>query len=90
MLKKRSNFIIIKDHFEYGFVSNLLLRIMDYIGNRYNDVNVPKIYFTKISLKKILALSNLKVEYKIINQRYYSKLFLFLSNPNLHFLYLLK
>jgi len=90
MLKKRSSFIIIKDHFEYGLISNFLLRFMDYIGNRYNNVNVPKIYFTKASLKKILILSDLKIDYKVINQRYYSRLFLFLSNPNLHFLYLLK
>ena len=90
LLKKRSKYLIIKDHFEEGLISNFLLRLMDYIGNRYNNVNVPKKYFTKKGFQKILNLVGLKIDYKVINQRYYNKVFLFMSSPNLHFLYLLK
>ncbi len=89
-LKKRSNFLLIKDHFEYGSVSNFLLRFMDYVGNRYNNVNTPKKYFTKKIIQRILVEGNFKIHFKVTNQRYYSRLFLFLSNPNLHFIYLLK
>ena len=90
LFKKRSKYLIIKDHYEEGWFSNFLLRFMDYIGNRYNNVNVPRRYFTKKSFQKILSIGGLKIDYKVINQRYYSKFFLFMSNPNLHFLYLLK
>ena len=90
LFKKRSKYLIIKDHYEEGWFSNFLLRFMDYIGNRYNNVNVPRKYFTKKSFQKILSSGGLKIDYKVINQRYYSKFFLFMSNPNLHFLYLLK
>ena len=33
---------------------------------------------------------NIKVIKKVNKNRYYSKIFLFFSNPNLHFIYLLK
>ena len=33
-LRKRSKFLIIKDHFQYGFFSNMALIFMDYFGNQ--------------------------------------------------------
>jgi hypothetical protein len=62
---------------------------MDFIGNYHNDVSIPNKYFTKDKLKKILKKNKIKVKKKILNKRYHSKIFLFLSNPNFHFIYII-
>ena len=41
-LSKLSKIIIIKDHFEHGFVSRQLLRFVDFYANYGYGVNVPK------------------------------------------------
>jgi len=88
-LKSKSKNILIKDHYEYSIISRQLLRFMDFVGNYYNGVNVPKKYFTKNSIEKILKQSNLKLNKEINNFQYYSKMFLFFSNPKLHFIKIL-
>ena len=79
--------MIIKDHFEWSFFSRVLLIFMDFIGNYYNDVSIPNKYFTKHQFNKILDKNNIKIKKKILDKRYHSKIFLFLSNPNFHFIY---
>jgi hypothetical protein len=89
-LRNKSTYVLIKDHYEYSVFSRSILRFMDFIGNYYNGVNVPKAYFTKDSFRIIVKKSNLKI-YKVIdNYRYYSRMFLFFSNPRLHFIKILK
>jgi 2-polyprenyl-3-methyl-5-hydroxy-6-metoxy-1,4-benzoquinol methylase len=88
-LKNKSKSILIKDHYEYSAFSRQLLRFMDFVGNYYNGVNVPKKYFTKNSIAKILKKSNLKLNKEINDYQYYSKMFLFFSNPKLHFIKIL-
>lgn len=39
--------VIVKDHFEYGAATRLLLRTMDYVGNHAYGVSVPERYFTE-------------------------------------------
>ena len=63
---------------------------MDFIGNYYNDVNVPKKYFDKKNLTNLLRSANLTVVKKKTKIRYYSKFFFIFSNPKLHFIYVLK
>ena len=63
---------------------------MDFIGNYYNNVNIPKEYFKKKDFDIFIEKLNIKVIKKVNKNRYYSKKFLFFSNPNLHFIYLLK
>lgn len=89
-LKNLSHCLIIKDHFQYGILTNFTLRFMDFIGNYYNDVNIPKKYFDKKNLTNLLRSTSLIIVKKKINIRYYSKFFLFFSNPKLHFIYVLK
>ena len=89
-LKGLSKCLIIKDHFQYGILTNSTLRFMDFIGNYYNDVNIPKKYFDKKNLTNLLRSANLKIIKKKTKIRYYSKFFLFFSNPKLHFIYVLK
>lgn len=88
-LKSKSDYLIIKDNFEWGFFSRQIMRFMDFIGNYYNDVSIPKKYYTKKQFEEFLEKLNIKVIKKIINERYYSKVFLFFSNPKLHFIYLM-
>lgn len=89
-LKKKSNYIIIKDHFEDTFFARQILRFMDFIGNYYNNVSIPKKYFKKNDFEKILKNNNFKIVKKIVDTKVYSKKFLFFSNPKLHFVYLIK
>jgi hypothetical protein len=42
-----ANFVIVKDHFEYGFFSRQMLRLMDFAGNWAYGVSVPKAYFSQ-------------------------------------------
>jgi len=88
-LKNKSKNIFIKDHYEYSIFSRQLLRFMDFVGNYYKGVNIPDKYFTRNSIANILKKSNLKLNKEINNYQYYSKIFLFFSNPRLHFIKIL-
>ena len=87
---KKANRIILKDHFQYGFFSNKILQFMDYIGNSYYGLKTPKKYFNKKYIDEFLFNNGYEVEKKILDVKYYSSWFLFLSNPKLHFIYLIK
>lgn len=89
-LRCQSDYILIKDHFEHSYFSRLILIIMDFIGNYYNEVKIPKKYFTKESFKKLIDDLNLKEIEQINNQNYYDSKFLFFNNPKLHFISLIK
>ncbi len=52
--KRVGNFIIIKDHFEYGFFSRTLLQLADIVGNYGYGVSIPKQYFTKKRFQELL------------------------------------
>ena len=83
-----SKYIIIKDHFKYGFLSNLTLKAMDYIGNRGYGVKRPAKYFTRESYMDLISNLNLKEKYLKENIHLYDKNFLFklLSNPKWQFI----
>ena len=88
-IKNATEVLIIKDHFEYSIFSRWVLKFMDFIGNYYNNVNIPKKYFTKNSFNELLVELNLNINEKFLDKRYYSKIFLYLSNPKLHFIYVI-
>ncbi len=88
-IKNATEVLIIKDHFEYSIFSRWVLKFMDFIGNYYNNVNIPKKYFTKNSFDELLVELNLNINEKFLDKRYYSKIFMYLSNPKLHFIYVI-
>lgn len=90
MIKSKSNYIIIKDHFQYGILSNQFLRFLDFFGNLNSNIKTPKKYFSVEQLDEIITDLNLSLKFKILNNRYHSKFLFFLSNPKYHFIYLLK
>lgn len=68
------NAIIIKDHFEYGFYSREMLRIMDFLGNYGYGVSVPKRYFDHASFKNSIAAAGLTVRSLDIGIKLYEQL----------------
>jgi SAM-dependent methyltransferase len=58
--KRVANFIIIKDHFEYGFFSRSLLQLADIVGNYGYGVSIPKCYFTKQRFYAVLEANQLE------------------------------
>mgnify|MGYP001238185449 FL=1 len=89
-LQNKAKFVLIKDHFQYGFFSNLTIRVMDFLGNYFNNVPTPNKYFNKTSFNSLLKLSNSKVVEKVFNIKLYQSYFLFMSNPKFNFIYLTK
>jgi hypothetical protein len=90
MLKKICKFIIIKDHFQYGFFSNLILVLMDFFGNYFDGVKIPNLYFDKKSYKKFLKKIPLKEIRSINNKKYYKWYWLYINNKKLQFVSIVK
>lgn len=89
-LSKLSNNIIIKDHFEYSYLSRQLLRFVDLYANYAYGVNIPKKYFNKISWKQTLIKSNCKEIFHKKNFQQHDGLFNFILNKKYHFVSLIK
>ena len=85
-----SRFIIIKDHFYKSKFSKVILIIMDFIGNFYNNVKIPKNYFTISDYDDFLSKNNINEIKRLTNYYYYKKFWLFFANPNLHFISIIK
>lgn len=88
-LLKSSKIVIIKDHFQYGFLSNNIIRFMDFLGNYFNDVKIPKKYYDKKIFEDLLVKIRARVIEKIISVKLYPSYLLFMSNPDYHFIYLI-
>jgi len=85
-----SNVIIVKDHFESNKINRLLLRIMDYFGNSFNKVYIPKKYFREDEFEVLVNECGLGVESRIRNIKLYQWYVLFFNNPKYQFIYTLK
>lgn len=53
--------IILKDHFQYGFFSNLMLKWMDQFGNQAYGVHIPGRYFSTKSFNALCSNIGLRV-----------------------------
>jgi hypothetical protein len=53
--------VLVKDHFEYGWYSRSMLRLMDFVGNWGYGVSVPQQYFTRDSFAQLAAAERLSV-----------------------------
>jgi hypothetical protein len=89
-LAEVSNYILVKDHFEYGFISRHLLRLADWYGNYAYGVSIPKRYFNKkrwINLIESAGLKELKLK---TNVKVHKGLFGLIIPPRHHFISLLQ
>ena len=63
-----SKYVIIKDHFEYSYISRQILRLGDWFGNFGTDINIPKKYFTEFKWQEMikkLQLNQIKIIKKV-------------------------
>jgi SAM-dependent methyltransferase len=69
-----AQYVLIKDHFEYGWTSRHMLRAMDFLGNFGYGVSVPKRYFDRSSFAALLGTAGMTVEKLDIGVRLYDHL----------------
>ena len=89
-LRKRSKFLIIKDHFQNGFFSNLALIIMDFVGNYYHNIKIPRTYFTIKTFENFLSKMNLEELKRIDNKKYYKWYWFYFNSSKLQFISIVK
>ena len=93
LLKKLSyisRYILVKEHFEYGYISRQLLRLADFYGNYSQDVNIPDIYFDDMSWHKLLKATSLNQLHLERNVQQHEGLFNKIISPKHHFVSLLQ
>lgn len=91
-LKKsfKSNFILIKDHFEYSLITRSILIFMDFLGNYKDSVSIPKNYFTLNRYTKFLERNNLQIIDEVKNIKLYSYFYFPFNLKKIQFIHLLK
>ena len=89
-LSSISKYIILKDHFEYSFLSRHILRFMDFIGNYKDGVNIPKNYFTEENYKHLLEELEIENIDMIENIKLYSKILIPFNFSRFQFINLLR
>lgn len=77
--RRVSKHVLVKDHFEYGFFSRQVLRLMDFVGNYGYGVSVPSGYFNASSFDNVLANSNLTLVSLNVGIDLYERSFIFKS-----------
>ena len=55
-------FVLIKDHFEYGWFSRNVLRAMDFVGNYGYGISVPEVYFSRDSFSATILDAGLRID----------------------------
>ena len=82
-------YIIIKDHYNNNKIDEILLRIMDFLGNKFNGVNLPYNFLSSTYWDKLINKNKLiKIELKN-NLKIYPRIFDCLLNRKMHFICLL-
>jgi len=82
--------VIIKDHFQYGVISNMIIRFMDFLGNYFNDVKIPKKYYDQKTFDDLINKINAVVIEANVSIKLYPPFLIFMSNPDYHFVYLIR
>lgn len=67
-------FVVVKDHLEYGRWSRQFLRLMDFIGNYGYGISVPERYFSMHSFKSMLSLAGARVRQINVGLKLYDHL----------------
>lgn len=88
-LARVSRYVVVKDHFEYGFFSRQLLRLADWYGNYAYGVNVPDRYFDKQSWAGIVSTAGLEEVSLACPVRVHKGLFGLILPPRNHFVSIL-
>ncbi len=89
-LKKLSKFIFIKDHFQYGFFSNLVLILMDIVGNYADNVKIPNIYFSTRTYEDFITKLKMTEINRISDKSYYKWFWFYFNSKKFQFVSILK
>ena len=90
IVRKKSKIIIIKDHFQYGFFSNVALILMDFVGNYGDNVKIPRRYFSIKTFDNFITKFNLTEIRRINDKKYYKWYWLYFNSRKLQFISILK
>jgi ubiquinone/menaquinone biosynthesis C-methylase UbiE len=85
--------VIIKDTFEKGYLSRLILILMDFFGNWAYGIRIPTHYLTRKSFLKYCNDNSIDCKIKVSEIELYKHLpffIRFVSPPSLHFIAVLK
>jgi len=88
-LGRISQFVVVKDHFEYGKISRQLLRLADWYGNFAYSVNVPDRYYDRDLWSKTIQTAGLKELRLETPVRIHKGLFGLIIRPGNHFISIL-
>ncbi len=81
-----SGVILVKDHFECGYLSRQLLRLADWYGNYAFGVQIPKSYFTPNTWSTLVDAAGLTQISLTSNVKVHGGLFGLLIPPRFHFI----
>lgn len=85
-LARCSSYVVVKDHFEYSFVSRQLLRLADWYGNWAYDVNVPNRYFDTSTWLHAVSQAGLREVRRKTGVTIHTGVFGVIIPPRLHFI----
>ena len=88
-MKQKSKYLIIKDHFQYGFFSNFTLKIMDIFSNFGDRTRIPTKYFSIKLFENLIAKLNLVEIKRIDNKKYYKWYWFYINSKKLQFISIL-
>lgn len=86
MCRCTNRYIVIKDHYKWGIISLIKLRLMDYVGNAHYKVRLPYNYLSKKKWDEIFEKNNLRIVSLDTKLNLYTGLFHILFDRNLHFI----
>lgn len=83
-----ARYVLIKEHYETGLISRMLLQLMDIVGNWGYGVSIPRRYFTKLSFAASCEQTGLSVVQSVNGVKLYdhSKLLRAILSPKLQFI----
>jgi SAM-dependent methyltransferase len=85
-LARVSRFVVVKDHFEFGYISRQLLRLADWYGNYAYGVNVPDRYYDQRLWRETIQVAGLTEVSLKTPLRIHSGLFGLILRPRNHFI----
>jgi len=88
-LSTTSGYILVKDHFEYGYISRQILRLVDWFGNYAYGINIPKSYFNRKNWEHLVDIAGLQQVSIVPEIRIHDGLFGWLISPKYHFISIL-
>jgi SAM-dependent methyltransferase len=90
LVRVASKYIIIKDHIANSEIDRVILKFMDYVGNRIYDVKLPYNYLSRDEWDELIASNNLIIESLVTNFDLYPFPLNSIFGGSLHSLFVLK